>query len=201
MSIILQEVRFAIRSLSRNLVFTTAAVLSLALGIGANTAIFSVVNGVLLRPAPFAALDRIAMVWETDRKSGTSREPSSIPDFIDFQARSKQFERLAAFTPVEVNASYGDPDPERLAGIGVSKDYFATLGISTFAGRTFNEDEDRAAGPRSVIISDELWSRQYQRDPNVFGKTIRLNEVDWQIVGVMPRGADFGVLQVLGAAD
>ncbi len=200
MPIILQEIRFAIRSLSRNLVFTAAAALSLALGIGANTAIFSVVNGVLLRPAPFAALDRIAMVWETDRKSGTLREPASIPDFFDFQARSKQFERLAAFTPVEINASYGASEPERLAGIGVSKEYFAALGIQTFTGRTFTEVEDRPGGPRSVIISDELWDRQFQRDRNAVGRTVRLNDVDWEIVGVMPRGADFGVLQVLGAA-
>lgn len=200
MSIILQEIRLAIRSLSRNLVFTAAAVLSLALGIGANTAIFSVVNGVLLRPAPFAALDRIAMVWETDRKSGTSREPASIPDFTDFQARSKQFERLAAFTPVELNVSYGTSEPERLAGIGVSTDYFTALGIQTFAGRTFTEGENRPGGPRAVIISDELWDRQFQRDRNVFGRTLRLNDNDWEIVGVMPSGADFGVLQVLGAA-
>ena len=181
--------------------FTAAAVLSLALGIGANTAIFSVVNGVLLRPAPFTALDRIAMVWETDRKSGTSREPASIPDFLDLQARNRQFERLAAFTPVEINASYGAAsEPERLAGIGVSQAYFATVGIQAFAGRTFTAREDRPGGPRAVIISDELWERQFQRDRNALGRTLRLSDEDWEIVGVMPRGADFGVLQVLGAA-
>jgi len=197
---LLQELRFAIRALRRNPVFATAAVLSLALGIGANTAIFSIVNGVLLRPAPFAALDRIAMVWETDRSSGTSREPASIPDFLDFQTRSRQFERLAAFSPFETNASYGAADPERLAGIAVSQAYFLTLGIQVTAGRTFAASENRAGGPRAAIISDELWERRFQRDPSVFGRALRLNDVETQIVGVMPRGADFGVLQVLGAA-
>ncbi len=200
MLIVLQELRFAIRALRRNPVFATAAVLSLALGIGANTAIFSIVNGVLLRPAPFADLDRLAMVWETDRNSGTSREPASIPDFLDFQARSRQFERLAAFSPLETNASYGTSDPERLAGLAVSQEYFQTLGIQVAAGRTFEVNEDRTGGPRAVIISDELWDRRFQRDPSVFARTLRLNDVETQIVGVMPRGADFGVLQVLGAA-
>ncbi len=200
MSIILQEFRVAIRSLRRNMVFTSAAVLSLALGIGANTAIFSVVNGVLLRPAPFAALDRIAMVWATDRNSGTQREPLSIPDFFDLQQRGRQFASLAAFSPIEVNAMQGNGDPERLAGLAVSHEYFETLGLAARAGRTFTEAEDRAGGPRAVVISDALWDRLFQRDPGAVGRTLRLNEVESEIVGVLPPGADFGVLQVLGAA-
>jgi predicted permease len=197
---IINELRLAVRSLGRSRAFTAAAVLSLALGIGANTAIFSVVNGVLLRPAPFADLDRISMVWETDRASGTTREPSSIPDFVDFQSRSKQFEHVAAFAPIEVNASHGSADPERLAGLSVSQGYFETLGLKVFAGRTFTAEEDRAGGPRAVIISEDLWARVYGRDRSVVGRTLRLNDADIQVVGIMPRGADFGVLQVLGAA-
>ena len=197
---ILNEMRLAVRSLSRSPAFTSAALLSLALGIGANTAIFSVVNGVLLRPAPFTELDRISMVWETDRASGTTREPSSIPDFVDFQSRSKQFERLAAFTPIEVSASRANADPERLVGLSVSEGYFETLGLKVFAGRTFTAEEDRAGGPRAVIISEDLWDRVYSRESSVVGRTLRLNDVDIQVIGIMPRGADFGVLQVLGAA-
>jgi predicted permease len=196
----MNEIRLAVRSLRRNPAFTGAAILSLALGIGANTAIFSVVNGVLLRPAPFTDLDRIAMVWETDRASGTTREPSSIPDFADFQARSTQFEHLAAFMPFEANAAHGDADPERLAGIAVSQGYFETLGLKTFAGRTFTANEDRAGGPRAVIISEDLWDRVFLRDRSAIGRTLRLNDVETEVVGVMPRGADFGVLQVLGSA-
>src|SRR6185369_7095998 len=143
---------------------------------------------------------RVAMVWETDRVSGTTREPSSIPDFADFQARSKRFERLAAFTPLELNLTTGTADPQRLAALGVSHDYFATVGLSTIEGRTFTPEEDRAGGPRAVIIGEELWERLFQRDRGAIGRSLRLNEVEWQIVGVMGRDADFGVLQVLGAA-
>jgi putative ABC transport system permease protein len=194
------DIRLALRVLRRNPVFATAAILSLALGIGANTAIFSIVNGVLLRPAPFADLGRLAMVWETDRSSGTTREPASIPDFLDFQRRSRQFSQLAAFTPLETNASYGVSDPERLAGLAVSRDYFQTLGLQVAAGRTFDLSEDREDGPRAVIISEDLWERRFQRDASAIGQTLRLNDVEHVIIGTMPRGADFGVLQVLGAA-
>jgi predicted permease len=196
-----QDVRYAVRSLLRNPAFTIAAVLTLAIGIGANTAIFSVVDGVLLRPPPFAGMDRVAMVWETDRTSGTTREPASIPDFNDFQQRSQRFERLAAFTPVEVNLTTGTADPQRLATLGVSHGYFATVGLSTIAGRTFTADEDRAGGPRAVIIGEDLWERIFQRDRAAVGRTLRLNDADWQVVGIVARGADFGVLQVLGAAS
>ncbi len=200
MPIVVQELRLAVRSLRRSPVFALAAVLSLALGIGANTATFSVVNGVLLRPTPVVDLERVAMVWQTDRTSGTNREPASIPDFADFQARSKQFERLAAFTPIEVNASLGAADAVRLAGISVSQQYFATLGLPVLAGRVFSANEDRDGGPRAVIISEEYWDRAFQRDREVLGRTIRLDDVESEIVGVLPSGSDFGVLQLLGAA-
>src|SRR5262245_53734228 len=103
MDALIQDFRYALRTLTRSPAFTIAAVLTLALGIGANTAIFSVVDGVLLRPSVFRDVDRIVMVWETDRASGTTREPASVPDFLDFQQRSKQVSQIAAITPVEVN--------------------------------------------------------------------------------------------------
>ena len=97
------DIRVALRSLRRSPGFTLAAVTTLALGIGANTAIFSVIDGVLLRPTPFPHIDRLAMVWETDRKSGTTREPASVPDFQDFQQQSRRFSALAAFAAQEVS--------------------------------------------------------------------------------------------------
>src|SRR5688572_13874600 len=96
---LLSEFRHAARSLARTPGFSLAVIVTLGLGIGANTAIFSVVDGVLLRPAPFDAMDRLTMVWETDRKSGTLREPASFPDYFDFQERSRSYQRLAAFSP------------------------------------------------------------------------------------------------------
>src|SRR5919109_1374245 len=107
----MNDLKFAFRQLVKNPGFTAVAVLTLALGIGANTAIFSVVNSVLLRPAPFANIERVVMVWETDRNSGTTREPASIPDFIDLRERVRQFERLAAFSPGEMNFTPGASDP------------------------------------------------------------------------------------------
>jgi putative ABC transport system permease protein len=200
METLTQDIRYAIRSLLRSPAFTLAAVATLAIGIGANTAIFSVVDQVLLRPAPFAGTDRVMMVWETDRNTGTTREPASIPDFRDFQVRSKQFEKLAAFSPVEVNLTGGSFDPQRLAALGVTQDYFATLNIPIIEGRGFTAEEDVAGGPRAVIIGEEMWERRFERKREVIGQTIRLNDNEWTIVGVAPRTADFGVLQVLGSA-
>lgn len=200
MESVLQDIRYAARSLMRSPAFTIAAVATLAIGIGATTAIFSVVDGVMLRRAPLDDISRVAMVWQTDRNSGTTREPASIPDFADFKARSRSFERLAALTPMELNYAPGTGDPVRIAALGVSHDYFATVGLRMLEGRTFTADEDQPGGPRAVIISEDLWGRSFQRDPAAIGKALRLNDVEWQVVGVLPRGADFGVLQVLGAA-
>lgn len=198
-----QEIRHAARSLARSPAFSIAAVLSLALGIGANTAIFSVVNGVLLRPAPFVEADRLAIIWQTDRSSGSSHEPSSVPDFRDMRERTQHFERLAAFSPVEVNVTSGtaEKDPARVAALGVSPEYFATLGLEPLVGRMFTTAEDTPGGPRAVVISEDLWERNYNRQASAIGSTLRVNDIEWEIVGVMPRGSDFGVLQVLGAAD
>ena len=197
----LHDLRHAVRSLGRSPGFALAAILSLALGIGGNAAIFSVVRGVLLRPAPFADIDRLAMVWETDRASNTTREPSSIPDFADFRTRSQSFTHLAAITAAEISVSVANADPERVAGLSVTANYLETTGLQVLAGRGFTREEGEPGGPRAVLISEALWDRLYQRSDAAVGATIRLNDVDWPIVGVMPDGADFGVLQVLGAAD
>src|ERR1044071_188495 len=120
MEILLQDIRHAVRSLVNHPGFTAVVVLTLALGIGANTAIFSVVDGVLLRPTPFPDVGRLTMVGETDRKSGTTREPASVPDYLDFQHRSQRFEQLAAFAPLEVNLTPVYAEPVRLAALSVS---------------------------------------------------------------------------------
>jgi putative ABC transport system permease protein len=200
LDILRHDLRYAARSLRRSPAFTIAAVLTLAIGIGANAAMLSVVNRVLLRPSPFTEIDRLAMVWETDRASGTTREPASIPDFVDFRARSQAFESFAAITPVEMNVATGMGDPERVAGLGVSAEFFQTVGLAPLLGRTFVAEEDRPGGPRAVIISEDLWERSFDRSPQAVGRTLRLNDIEWEVVGVAPRGADFGTLQVLGAA-
>ena len=195
------DFRYALRTLRRSPAFTLATILTLALGIGATTAIYSIVDGVLLRPVPFANANQVAMVWETDRNSGTTREPSSIPDFADFQARSQAFASFAAVTPVELNVATASGDPARLAGLGVSHRYFGTVGLQPLVGRVFTDAEDRVGGAPAVLISEDLWEQRFSRDAAIVGKTLRLNEADVEIVGVMARGSDFGALQMLGAAD
>ncbi len=195
-----QDIGYAARLLWHSKGFAIAAVLTLGLGIGATTAIVSVVDRVLLRPTPLADAGRLMMVWETDRNSGTTREPSSLPDYLDFVERSRQFASLAAFMGGEATLSPGDGDPLRLAGLAVTHGFLSTLGIRPLLGRAFSADEDRPGGPAVVLISAGLWERFFQRRPDVIGRTIRINDRDQTVVGVMPQDADFGVMQVLGDA-
>jgi putative ABC transport system permease protein len=195
-----QHLRYSVRGLFRSKSFAVVVILTLALGIGANTALFSVVDGVLLRPAPVDALHRLAMVWETDRNSGTTREPASVPDYLDFLARSRNFEELAAFMGGEVNMTPPTGDPVRLAALMVAHPLLPMLGIKPVLGRTFTEEEDRAHGPRVALISEALWAQYFNRDPLVIGRTLRIDDAPYTVLGVMPAAADFGVLQILSAA-
>src|SRR5438445_949801 len=158
---LLQDLRYALRTLRANPGFSVAAILTLALGIGANTAVFSVVDGVLLRPAPFADLDRVMMVWETDRNSSTTREPASVPDFLDFQRHTKTFQRLAAFYGTEVNLTPDVGEPSRLAALVASHEFLDLVGLKPLLGRQFGEAEDRVGGPRAALISADLWAQLY----------------------------------------
>jgi hypothetical protein len=144
---ILADVRYAGRTLARNPSFAAVAIVTLALGIGANTAIFSVVDGVLLRQAPVEALDRLVMVWETDRNSDTIREPASWPDFVDFRDRSLRLDGWGAFTGRQVNHTPARGEAQRLAALGVTHDFLPTLGIGPIVGRIFTEAEAAAGGP------------------------------------------------------
>src|SRR5687768_5998632 len=172
----IDEFRLAMRSLSRTPGFATAAVLTLALGIGANTAIFSVVNAVLLRPAPFRDLDRIVMVWETDRNSGTSREPASVPDYLDYQQRSSTVESLSAMMAAQVNLTPGTGEPVHVAALRVTHRLLPMLGISPVAGRGFTAAEDVPGAGNTVVISESL-ARRIAADPAAaIGGTLRLDE-------------------------
>jgi putative ABC transport system permease protein len=195
-----QDLRYGARVLMRSRGFAIAAVLTLAIGVGATTAIFSVVNGVLLRPVPFAEIDRLTMVWETDRNTGTNREPSSLPDFIDMKGRSRQFSGLAAFASAERTVTPAAGDPTRVPILFVTHEFLPLLGIRPSQGRTFTAAEDVPGGPRLALISERLWERQFQRARDVVGKTIRLNDVEVTIIGVVPAEADFGTMQILRSA-
>ena len=195
-----QDLRYGARVLMRSRGFATAAVLTLAIGIGATTAIFSVVNAVLLQPVPFREMDRLTMVWETDRNTGTNREPASLPDIIDFKERSRQFTALAAFAAAERTITTPGGEPTRVPILFSSHELIPLLGITPSRGRSFTSAEDAVGGPRVALISDRLWDRQFQRTPDIVGKTIRLNDVETTIIGVVPAAADFGTMQILRAA-
>jgi len=179
--------------------FTLAAVLSLAVAIGFNTAIFSAVDTVLLRPAPLPDFDRLVMVWETDRMTGTTREPGSVPDFIDYRTDARSLESLGAMIAREANLTMPGRDPSRLAGLAVTPDLTPLLGLRPLAGRLIADDDARL-NRNVVVISDSLWNRLFDRRPDALGRMLSLDETPFEIVGVVPDTTDFGVLQVLSAA-
>jgi putative ABC transport system permease protein len=195
-----QDVRYAVRRLRRTPAFTVIAVLTLALGIGANTAIFSVVHSVLLKPLPYADPDRLLVVYETDRNSGTVREPAAVQNFLDLRERTRTFESLAAFIPLEMNYAAAATDPVRLPALAVTHDLLPMLGIRPILGRGFAPSEDRAGGGDVVMLGEGLW-RQLGEDPGILGATIRLNDREYEIVGVVPQGTAVGVRPILSAAD
>jgi putative ABC transport system permease protein len=197
---LVQDLRYGSRLLLRSRGFAIAAILTLAIGIGATTAIFSVVNAVLLQPVPFRELDRLVMVWETDRNTGTNREPASLPDLIDMKERSRQIASFAAFAGSERTITPIDGDPARVPALLSSHELLPLLGIAPTLGRSFTPEEDVAGGPPLALISDRLWERQFQRAPDVVGRTIRLNDVETTIIGVVPAEADFGTMQILRSA-
>ncbi len=197
----LRDLRYAARLLARSPGFAAAAILTLTLGTGMTTAIFSVVNTVLLRPAPYPDADRLVMVWETDRDTGTSHEPGSWPDYVDFEQRSKTIHGFAGFIAGESTFTPDRGEPIRVAGLQVTHGLLPLLGVAPVVGRPFSAEDDRVGGPGVALISERLWDRAFLRDPAVVGRTVRLDDQPRTVIGVVPAGADFGILQVLSAAD
>ncbi len=180
-----QDVRFGGRMLVRNPGFAVVAILTLALGIGANAAIFGVVNAVLLRPLPWSEADRAVMIWS--RWTAFDKTWVAEGEVVDYRRRSRTLEQIAAWDESQVNLT-GDGEPERVAAGQVSANLFSTLGVAPLVGRTFTPDEDVPNGPALAVLSYGLWTRRYASDPAVVGRSILVNGGATQIVGVMPRG-------------
>lgn len=191
-----RDLRHAVRQLRRTPVFTAVAVVTLALGIGANTAIFSVVDGVLLRRLPFEDPDRLVVVWETDRNTGTHREPVAWPDYLDFRERASTLGGGELVQGIDVIVSAPGAEPLRAAGARVTHGYFNLVGITPLLGRGFAPEEDVAGGPRVALLGEAFWRARYGADPGVLGRTVLVNEEAHTIVGVMPVGADFALDQI-----
>ncbi|MGH2779908.1 MAG: ABC transporter permease [Thermoleophilaceae bacterium] len=184
---LIQDLGYALRSLRKTPGFTAVAVLTLALGIGANTAIFSVVSGVLLDPLPYANPDRLVFVFETDRDSGTQFEGASIPDFFDFRERSSSFDALATYRiSLPTNLTREGGEPQRLNRVAATHDLFSVLGVEPLLGRTFAPEEDRPGGSKTALLSEELWRSAFGADPEVIGRTVRLDDETHTVIGVMP---------------
>ncbi len=187
------DLRYALRMLSNNPAFALIAILTLALGIGANTTLFSVVNGVLLNPLPFPKPDQLYALYF---KTSTSAQSSiSYPNFIDWQKSNHSFSALAAFRSAELNLT-GAGESERLHGHMISAELFSALGLSPILGRDFRSEEDRVGAAPVAIISDGLWKRKFALSPTVLNKTIALNGQSYTIVGIFP-----GRLPIFSASD
>jgi putative ABC transport system permease protein len=187
MDAFLKDLRYSMRRLARTPGFTVIVLLTLALGIGANTAIFSVVNGVLLRALPYPESDRLVTVEHFYPSLNNLRAPVSVPGFRDYRARTRLFQRAAVETGWAPNLT-GHGDPERLTGTEATADYFATLGAQALRGRTFTPDEDQPGRPSVVVLSYGLWQRLFGGAPTAVGQTLILNGEAHEIVGVMPAG-------------
>ncbi|MGH9666983.1 MAG: ABC transporter permease, partial [Bryobacteraceae bacterium] len=181
---VFHELRYAARTLRKSPGFTAAAVGVLALGIGANTAIFSVVNAVLLRPLPFQDPDRLVMVWE-HHVGGSSTNVANPVNFVAWQARNRVFEHMATFVEVPVDLA-GEGEPEEVTGMAASADFFSILGVQPLLGRTFAIGEDRTGHNHVAILSHELWQRRFGGDPKIIGKPLALAGDSPTIIGVMP---------------
>ena len=179
---------FAFRQLRKSPGFTIIAVLTLALGIGANTAIFSVVNHVLLRPLPYPKPDRL--VYLNEVTSGTSTSIALL-DYVDWRKDSKSFEHLAISRLESRNLSgIGDREPERISVAYVTANFFNVIGLPPQIGRTFSEDEDKPGAPSLAVISDRLWDRAFHRDPQIVGRPMNFHGTPVTVIGVMPREMD-----------
>ena len=189
MDTLLQDLRYAMRRIASAPGFAAVVLLTLALGIGANTAIFSAVNGILLRPLPYADPDRLVGVWQDHRAIGRE-EPEwfSPPDFLDWKAQNRTFETMAAIRGWG-GALTGSGEPTLVRGLAVSHDMFEMLGVVPALGREFAAEEDVPNGPRVVVLSHGFWQQQFGGDPGIVGRTIQLSDQPWEVVGVLP--ADF----------
>ena len=159
MNNLIQDIRYSLRGLVRQPAFTAVALLSLALGIGANTAIFSLVNAVLLKPLAFAEPDRLAVIWEADPTRDVTQDNVAVGNYVDWKAQNSVFDEMAASSFRSFNIT-GDGEPEKIMASGVTQNFFPLLGVTPALGRNFLPDEDKAGGSKVMILSYGLWQRR-----------------------------------------
>jgi putative ABC transport system permease protein len=187
---ILQDVRYTLRTCLRSPGFSLLAILTMAIGIGANTAIFSVVNAVLLRPLPFHHPEALVVVSQVDRQTRQGFGDATPANFLDWRARNRSFTGMAALRDESYVLSTGDR-PERVGGAMVNANFFDVIGVAPAIGRSFEARDEGPGAARVAVLGDGLWRRRFGGRPDVVGQTIRLNDEPHTIVGVMPQGVDY----------
>ena len=190
----MSDLRYAARMLIKSPAFTAVAVITLALGIGANSAIFSVVDTVLLRPLPFPHAEQLVMIWGTSQRDENSRQTGSFPDMFDIRAQNRSFSSLAAYSGAGTVLS-GIGEAQELKGVAVDGDFFETIGVSPLLGRGFTAEEAKVGAPNVAVISYNLWKRAFAGDPHIVGREVTMTSRPFTILGVMPPGWKFPVDQ------
>ncbi|MBO0725197.1 MAG: ABC transporter permease, partial [Blastocatellia bacterium] len=191
MQTLIQDLRYGMRTLLKNPGFTLIAVITLALGIGANTAIFSVVDAVLLRPMPYPEADRLVFLWSTMKSQGVPISGTSMPDYREMRDQNRTMEGLAGFYFGDFNLSPAGGEPERVQGAYVTSNLFNALKVSPALGRLFTPEEDQFGRHRVVLLSYGLWQRSFGGDRAIVGREIKLGGESFTVAGVMPRGLPF----------
>ena len=191
MEFFFQDVRFALRNLRAHPAFALVAVITIALGIGANTAIFSVVNAMLLRDLPYAEPDRLVRIWSTNTERGIERGFMSPPDIVDYQAANRTFQSLAAYSEAELAMVDRDGAATKVTGTWAGDNLFSVLGVTAHLGRTFGPDDGLAGAPKVIVLGYGFWQGRFGGDADVIGTSITIEEDPYTVVGVMPPGFDF----------
>jgi predicted permease len=187
-----QDLRYGVRTLLRTPSFTVIAVLTLALGIGANTTIFSVINSLLLKPIPFPEAERLVLVWESPANDPQNRNIVSAPNFEDWQRQNEVFAAMTLFDSAGKGYNLsGDGEPERVSGVRVSASFFDVLGVKPRLGRAFLPDEETPGKHQVIVISDGLWRSRYGADQALVGKTVKVDGEGFTVIGVMPPEFEF----------
>ncbi|MCU1328188.1 MAG: hypothetical protein JWN34_3558 [Bryobacterales bacterium] len=198
----MQDIRYALRALWRDRGFTTTAILILGIGIGSNTAIFSIVNTLLFRPPQVRAAERLVFISNVGGDGGLSSQTSRVANYLDWKAGTKTMEDMAAYFAFFDYGTYsmiGSGEPERLVGVDVSQNFLDFLGVQPVLGRWFNEQESKWNGTPAVVLTNGLWKRRFAGDPKIVGRNITLNNKSRHVVGVLPASFDFSTMFTPGS--
>ena len=185
-----QDLAFAIRSMRRTPLWTLLVILTLGIGIGANSVVFSVVDAVLLSSLPYPNPDQLVRIWEQTPEG--AQFSTSEPNFLDFRELNRTFASIGAVTLPPSLALLSDGEPEAVSGMACTASYFDVMGVAAQLGRTFSSQEDGpGSAARVVVLSHEFWQRRFGADPNIIGQSLDLNGENWHVIGVMPAGFGF----------